>query len=50
MLNDINLVISYINKTSKFFGEQLKFNETIFNAYKNDKINYFINSLNKNGI
>ena len=42
MLNDINLVISDINKTSKFFGEQLKFNETIFNAYKNDKINYFV--------
>ena len=50
MLNDINLVISDINKTSKFFGEQLKFNETIFNAYKNDKINYFFSKILMNKI
>ena len=45
MLDNIDIVISDINKTASLFKKELKFNETIFNAYKKNKINYYV--LNK---
>jgi len=42
MQEDINDVISDINKSAIIFEKQLNFNKTIINAYKESKINYYI--------
>ena len=48
MLDNIDIVISDINKTASLFKKELKFNETIINAYKKNKINYYVLNKYKN--
>ena len=48
MLDNIDIVISDINKTASLFQKELKFNETIINAYKKNKINYYVLNKYKN--
>ena len=42
ILEEINEIISDIEKTSSLFEAQLKFNLSIFNAFKDNQINYYV--------